>query len=356
MNAPSRTTRRTKRKQKPKSQRGFSMMQLLVVLAVASVMSGLAFMGITSARQRIRLTNSSRMLASYAEKARVDSVRRHPTDPTLMAGLEVLNKTTYRVKMDFDGDGTVETKDVTLDEGVEFATDPIALVFDWRGRLVDMPGADIKVSIVLQWGEDEDDQRYVDITRSGDVTLDSDVYLDDIPNVNANTNLSPIDSGSTLGANNTPNPSPSPSPNADASPTPSPSPGASPAASPSASPSPGASPVASPVTSPSPGASPSASPSPSPGVSPSPTPTPCVVTVTTNPSPLSFSKHGSGTVSFSVNPNGTVAFTEGANNLSVTRTSGNIFSVASLSNARGNFSLAFETPCGTQVVGVTVTN
>lgn len=358
MSAPIRTTRRTKRKQKPKSQRGFSMMQLLVVLAVASVVSGLAFMGITSARQRIRLTNSSRVLASYAEKARVDSVRRHPIDPDQMAGLEVLNKTTYRVKMDFDGDGTVETKDITLDEGVEFATDPIALVFDWRGRLVDLPSTDIKVSIALQWGDDENDQRIVDITRSGDVTLDSDVYLDDVPNVNTITNLNPIDGGSTLNANNTPNPSPSPSPGADENPSPSPSPGASPTASPDASPSPGASPAASPDASPSPGASPSPSPSPSasPVVNPSPTPTPCVVTVTTNPSPLSFSKHGTGTISFSVNPTGTVAFTEGPNNLSVTRSSGNVFAVSSLNNTRGNFTLAFETPCGTQTVGVTVTN
>lgn len=355
MSAPIRTKRRTKRKQKPKSQRGFSMMQLLVVLAVASVVSGLAFMGITSARQRIRLTNSSRMLASYAEKARVDSVRRHPTDPDQMSGLEVLNKTTYRVKMDFDGNGTVETKDVSLDEGVEFATDPIALVFDWRGRLVDLDTADIKVSIVLQWGDDEADQRFVDITRSGDVTLDSDVYLDDIPNVNANTNLSPIDGGSTIGANNTPNPSPTATPS-DGDPSASPSPGASPEASPDASPSPGASPDASPDASPSPGASPSASPSASPGTNPSPTPTPCIVTVTTNPSPLSFSKHATGTISFSVNPTGTVAFTEGPSNLGVTRTSGNTFAVASLNNARGNFTIAFETPCGTQTVGVTITN
>ena len=67
-----------------------------------------------------------------------------------MAGIEVLDKTTYRVKMDFDGNGTVETKDITLDDGVEFATDPIALVFDWRGRLVDLPLTEIKVSIAMQ--------------------------------------------------------------------------------------------------------------------------------------------------------------------------------------------------------------
>lgn len=356
MSTPIRTISRTRQKPKPTSQRGFSMMQLLVTLAVASVVSGLAFMGITSARQRIRLTNSSRLLASYAEKARVDSVRRHPTDPNSMAGIEVLDKTTYRVKMDFDGDGTVETKDITLDDGVIFATDPIALVFDWRGRLVDLETTDIKVSIALQWGDDENDQRIVDITRSGDVTLDSDVYLDDVPNVNTVTGLTGIDGGSTLGANNNPQPSPTPTPtpNDDQSPSPSPTPDGE--EEPSPSPSPGGEPG----PSPSPSASPVANPSPSPGatpvVDPSPTPTPCVVTVSTSPSPLTFSKHSGGTISFTVNPNGTVAFTEGASNLSVTRISGNTFQVASLNNTRGNFTLAFETPCGTKTVTLSITN
>ncbi|HET7113803.1 MAG TPA: hypothetical protein VFI57_09180, partial [Pyrinomonadaceae bacterium] len=234
---------RTTSKQKPTAQRGFSMMQLIVTLAVVSIVSGLAVLGITSARQRIRLTNSSRLLASYAEKARVDSVRRHPTDPNLMAGIEVLNTTTYRVKMDFDGDGTVETKDVTLDDGVVFATDPIALVFDWRGRLVDLDTTEIKVSIAMQWGDDKDDQRVVDITRSGDVTIDSDVYLDDVPNVNVNGNLSAVDGGSTIAANNNPNPtptptpenpSPTPTPEAGADPTPTPGAGADPTPTPSA--------------------------------------------------------------------------------------------------------------------------
>ena len=116
---------RIDRRRKPNAQAGFSLLQILIVLGVVSVVSALACFGIASARQRIRLTNSSRLLASYVEKARVDSVRRHPMTADEMAGIEVLDKTRYRVKMDFDGNGVVETKMITLDEGVEFATDPI---------------------------------------------------------------------------------------------------------------------------------------------------------------------------------------------------------------------------------------
>jgi len=355
MSASTRTNSRTMRKHKPMAQRGFSMMQLLVTLAVVSIVSGLAVFGIASARQRIRLSNSSRLLASYVEKARVDSVRRHPTDGSQMAGIEVLNRTTYRVKMDFDGDGVMETKDVTLDDGVVFASDPIALVFDWRGRLVDLPTTEIKISIVMQWGDDEDDQRWVDVTRSGDVTIDSDVYLDDIPNVNAIAALDKTDGGHFENANNNPHPSPSPTPVEEQSPTPSPSPTVE-VADPNATPTPGPDATPTPDPDPTPVASPTPTPSPSASPATSPTPTPCTVTVSTSPNPFTFSKRGNGFVSFAVNPSGSVTFKSGPNNLEVTQLSGNTFQVASLNNARGTFTLVFDTPCGTQSVTVTVVN
>src|SRR4029079_10394667 len=145
-----------------RSETGFTLMQLLIVVAVVGIVSAAAVLGIASAKQRIRLTNSSRLLASYLEKARVDSVRRHPQNSDDMSGLTMLNSNTYRVKMDFDGAGVMETKDFTLDSGSVFETDPISLIFDWRGRLVDLPITEIKVSIAMQWGTDPNDQRIVD--------------------------------------------------------------------------------------------------------------------------------------------------------------------------------------------------
>lgn len=344
---------RSNRRTKTKKQAGFSMMQLLITLGVVSIVSGLAFMGIAAAKQRIRLTNSSRLLASYVEKARVDSVRRHPLNAADMAGVEVLNGTTYRVKMDFDGNGTVETRDITLDDGVVFATDPIALVFDWRGRLVDLPLTEIKVSIAMQWGNDPDDQRVVDVTRSGDVTIDSDVYLDDVPNVNVNVNgLTGIDSGSTVNGNNNPHATPTPTPSQDPTPTPTPTPTPI-GVDPTPTPTPNGDPT--PIVTPTPTPTPSISPSPGGTPTPTPTPTPCTVQVNTSPSPLSFSKHSGGTINFIVNPAGTVTFTSGPSNLGVTG-SGTAFSVSSLNNTRGNFTLVFSTPCGSQNVAVTVTN
>ena len=309
---------RSKRRKNRKTQAGFSMMQLLITLGVVSIVSGLAFIGIASARQRIRLTNSSRLLASYVEKARVDAIRRHPMSAAEMPGVEVLNTEYLPCEDGFRWQRHPRDERYTLDDGVSFATDPIALVFDWRGRLVDLPLTEIKVTIAMQWGDDPSDQRVVDVTRSGDVTIDSDVYLDDVPNVNVNVNaLTGIDSGSTINGNNNPNPSPTASPDVSPSPTPSASP--TPDATPSQSPSPGASPT--------PTQSPSATPTPTPTVSPSPTPvptpTPCTVQVTTKSQPILILEAGQRHDHFTVNPSGSVQFTSGPSNLGVTKGVGN---------------------------------
>ena len=337
---------------KPGQQKGFTLLQLMIVVLVIAVIGGMAAFGIVQARQRIRLTNSARMIAGYLEKARVDSVRRHAVNFDDMAGLTVTSPTTYQVRMDFDGNGTVETRDITFDDGIVFANNPVPTRFDWRGRFVSNDPTKTKETFTLQYGTSHLDQRTVDVTRSGDVTINSREYLDDVPNVNVNSNLSGIDSGSTVNGNTNPSasPSPYPSPSPDASPSPNPSPSPSPSPSPDASPSPN--------PSPSPGASPSPNPSPSPDPSPdpSPSPAPCVVTIT--PPALSVRKSGgSGDLSFTVTGgSGAVSYVSGPSNLEVKEISTSNFRVTSLNNSRGDFTLYFNTPCGSRQVTVSVTN
>lgn len=334
---------------KPGGHRGFTLLQMLIVVVVIAVIGGMAAFGIAQARQRIRLTNSARLLASYLEKARVDSIRRHPINAGDMAGVTFLSATRYQVRMDFDGDGTVETRDIDLDSGISLVNNAVPTRFDWRGRFLTNDPNITKVSFTLQYGSSSD-QRTVDVTRSGDVTIDSREYMDDVPNVNVNENLSGIDSGSTVNGNY--NPSPSPSPTVDPNPSPTPNPPPTPDPSPSPYPSPTTYPTPTPI--PSPTASPSSSPSPQP--SPSPSPAPCVVTIT--PPALSIRKNGvAGNLSFTVTGgSGAVSFVSGPGNLTVTETSTYNFQVTSINNSRGDFTLYFNTPCGSRQVTVSVTN
>ncbi len=344
---------RIKLRNRKHDQTGFSMVQLLITVAVVAIVSSIAVLGIASARQRIRLTNSSRLLASYLEKARVDSVRRHATDTSEMSAVTLLNSFSYRVTMDFDGDGTIETRNITLDDGVVIATDPLppAITFDWRGRLTGT--SEKKISITLQYGTLASDQRSIDVTRSGDVTIDSDVYLDDVPNVNVNVNgLTGVDSGSTINGNSTATPTPTPTP--EPTPTPSVTPTPTPTPTPSVTPTPTPTPTPSVTPTPTPTPTPSVTPTPTPTPTPLPSPTPCVA----NPTPpsLSIRKNGGvGTVSWFVS-SGSVGFSSGPNNLQVTQTSTNNFSITSLNNSRGDFTAVFSTPCGNRSYVVSVTN
>src|SRR4051812_31194632 len=83
------------------SESGYTIPQLLITVAVIAIVCAFALMGISSARANIRLSNSVRQFAGYAERARADAVRRHGT-----TSLQQVSATTYSITMDFNGSGT----------------------------------------------------------------------------------------------------------------------------------------------------------------------------------------------------------------------------------------------------------
>lgn len=71
-----------------RDQRGFTVLQLIIILAIVSVVSSFAVVGIMKARAAVRLQNSARQFASYVERARSDALRRHG-----MASVQLLTTT-----------------------------------------------------------------------------------------------------------------------------------------------------------------------------------------------------------------------------------------------------------------------
>ncbi len=88
-------------------ERGFTLLQMVIVVAIIAVLSTIALVGVTSARAGQRRINSARLFGSYLEKARVDSVRRHADGSAGLppASVTVLNATTYSVFIDFNSTG-----------------------------------------------------------------------------------------------------------------------------------------------------------------------------------------------------------------------------------------------------------
>jgi len=306
-------------------EHGFSLLQLIVVLAVTVTVSTVAVMSIQGARRSLRLANSGRQLADYLEKARGDSVRRR-AQPGNQASVQQLDNNTYRVTMGFNGSSTLTSRDFDLESDVVFDSNPQTITFDWRGR----PITGVETTFLLRNGSGP---LNIDVTGSGDVTISPEAFQDsDIPNINLNANVSGdavIDQ---------------PDPNASPTPTPSPSPGASPSPSPS----------------------PGASPSPSPGASPSPNPSPIICVPVISTPLISIHKNGGSapvTITLTGGGSGTVLIESNPPNLTVTPATQTItaggsatFTILSNDNSRGNFTVEFSTPCGFTRVAVSVLN
>jgi prepilin-type N-terminal cleavage/methylation domain-containing protein len=152
---------------------GFSVIELLIVATIISIVTGFALMQITRARQVMVRENAARQLDSYLEKARVDSLRRHPTASAQMAQVTIINATFYSVTIDADGNGTLDAPKVMslpADSALQFNTPfPRTIYFNWRGRTVDAAGNVASppfVTISNTYGSSR-----IDLTTAGQPTL-----------------------------------------------------------------------------------------------------------------------------------------------------------------------------------------
>ena len=168
------------RQERDRSMAGFSFVELIIVVAVIGVVCAFAVTSISRSRASIRLQNSARLFASYAEKARVDAIKRH--DPT---NIDITGPSTYAITMDFDGSGAT-SRTFTLEPGVVFTDSSNAPYtvdasgnvsssngeavswgdFNWRGRTS-------QCSMLFRLQNSNSERSVVQIAGSGDVTIDA---------------------------------------------------------------------------------------------------------------------------------------------------------------------------------------
>ena len=345
--------------------RGFSAVELLITATVLSIVTALGLMGITRAKANIRLSGAAREYASYIEKARMFSIRSHADDASERASVVInAGKSSYDVTMDLDGDGDMDTRTITLPDGVSFETAE-TIAFDWRGRTWSTVGAlmtaNAQVSILLK---NSIESISVDVTGSGDVTVDSQVFDDSVPNVNLKVGdlaagATPVPTPSKVAtATPTPNATATPTPNATATPdhpidTPTPDPtDVTPVPTPSVNPTP------------TPAATPRATPAATPAATPRATPTPAVCTILTDRSSLALVIAGTGTIKVSHSSTTSLSISGSSSKPSElqvtpggTQTVGaggsTTFTVKSKKSI-GTYSVTFSSNCGSTTVPVVV--
>ena len=345
-------------KQTPRAGRGFSTIELLITATVLTIVTAFGLMGISRAKASVRLSGSAREYASYIEKARLYSIRRHADEAAQQASVAINdNKTSYNVSMDLDGDGGMDTRTIDLPSGIEFETVE-TIAFDWRGRTWNTVGAltmpNAQVSITLKYGTDTVS---IDVTGSGDITIDSKVFDDEVPNVNLN--VGDLTAGATpVPTPDTTTPAPTPDTTGGTDPIDGADPNASPTPTTGGDTSPSTNPTPTPTATPTP--TPTSTPSPTPRANPTPIPEVC--TITTSPLTLSLSLLGTGTIRVSHSSSTSLRVTASsskASDLQVTSSQtisagGSATFTLKSKKLLGTYSVTFSTPCGSKTVQVLV--
>jgi Tfp pilus assembly protein FimT len=337
---------------------GFSVVELIATATVVTIVTAFGLIGINKARATVRLSGAAREYASYIEKARIFSIRRHADDATERASVVInAGQASYDVTMDLDGDGGNDTRTITLPSGITFDTVE-SISFDWRGRTqsivggVTTPNAQVSIRLLSS-----DDSVSIDVTGSGDITIDSQVFDDSVPSVSLK--IADLASGAT----------PVPTPDLSATPTPTATPTPLlPTDLEDVLPSP--TPILGdglPIPTPTPSSTPTPNPTPTPAATPAATPTPTpTVPCTINADKLAviMSQDGTTTIKVSHTADTSVMITGISSKPSDLQvTPGTAQSVGAGSNTTftlkakksiGVYSVTFSAGCGSKVVPVTV--
>ena len=179
-----------------RGERGVSILEIVIVVAMISIVTSFAVMQIGAAQRAMRLTNSAREFLGWLEKARLDSLRRHAISNVEMASVTITSANSYTITIDQNGDGTLDpqrTITIPSTHAAHFAglTFPTTIYYNWRGRPVDAAGNALNLSFSLTDGAGNTNP--ITVTSGGDATLGTGVTLSPttVTGVSPNSNIRP---------------------------------------------------------------------------------------------------------------------------------------------------------------------
>lgn len=148
------------KKTEPDSQKGFSLLELLIVVVIIGIVAVLAMTQFGKTQTRFQRQNIARELKVYLERARFDSVKRRASNPAARARVIITSATAFNVTTDMNLNGTIDTADTRF-MSLNGRTDaritgsnlifPVTVSFDHRGqaRAVDGNNAEITPTFTI---------------------------------------------------------------------------------------------------------------------------------------------------------------------------------------------------------------
>jgi len=149
-------------KKRLESQEGLSLIELLVVLVIAGILSSVAMTQLGGAKTDFERQNIAREFKIYLERARFDSVKRRPSSISDMSAVILGSSTSFTAIIDKNRNGTVLNADGTIESSDRHQVDftdrsnaqiivsdtlnyPVVIRFDHRGQIIakDSSGNDV---------------------------------------------------------------------------------------------------------------------------------------------------------------------------------------------------------------------
>ena len=146
--------------------RGFSLIEVLFVIALVGVVTVFAVISVTRAKSETQFSKAVQTFKTYIDRGVSDAKRRHAKGSD-RAKVEVLNATSYRVTEDFEQDGDIEPLTVQLPRGVQF---------DYTGTAptitIDLHGNVAEGQVVVTMRNSTGSASQITVSSVGDATRD----------------------------------------------------------------------------------------------------------------------------------------------------------------------------------------
>ncbi len=127
------------------SEGGFSLLELLIVLTIAAILTTFSVLIFGTSRENLHRQNVAREFKISLERARFDAVKRRPSTVADMSIVRVLSSTSFSITIDRNQNGVIDdaaetsTFDFSQRGDVRIAGDgfiyPITIAFDRRGQI-----------------------------------------------------------------------------------------------------------------------------------------------------------------------------------------------------------------------------
>ena len=135
--------------------KGFSLPELLIVIAIIGVVIAFALPSFSKADYQYQRQNVARQMKTYFERARFDSIKRNAETFDEMAKVIINSSTSFSTILDSNQNGTIESNEIRLTtisagSGVKIVgvnlVFPITVTFDHRGQATAINGANVEIT------------------------------------------------------------------------------------------------------------------------------------------------------------------------------------------------------------------